>query len=215
MTPVRRVYSQLLQLFPCGQFAQTVKQQFFRPESKAPSHDSKSAQSNDVKAPTDVQWEAVTLPHSVRLEPREVCGGRNYQDVCWYKRELLAKPEWKGRVVYLKFQGAMQVADVWLNGVHQTTHFGRYIPFSDAREMTYPSGDDMVTFSVGGEGALIGDERIFANPVRAEAGIATALVRMTRTAGPVSVSASSPGLKGALLEFRSLPVVSRTTNGSA
>ena len=85
----------------------------------------------------------------------------------------------------------------------------------DAREMTYPYGDDMVTFSVEGEGSLIGDERIFANPVRAEAGIATALIRMTKTAGLVKVRASSPGLKDALVEFQSLPVASRAATGSA
>jgi hypothetical protein len=38
-------------------------------------------------------------------------------------------------------------------------------------------GDDMVTISVSGEGSFIGGETIFANPLRAEAGITTALVR--------------------------------------
>jgi len=64
------------------------------------------------------------------LEPLEVSGGRNYQGVCWYQPSFSAQPDWKGRIVYLKFQGAMQVADVWLNGVHQTTHYGGYIPFT-------------------------------------------------------------------------------------
>ena len=100
--------------------------EFFRPELA----DSKSVKEAEMNAPADAQWEAVTLPHSVRLEPKDVSGGRNYQGICWYKRELPAKPEWKDRVVYLKFQGAMQVADVWLNGVHQLTHFGGYMPFT-------------------------------------------------------------------------------------
>jgi len=104
--------------------------QFFRPGSTAASPGSVSSKGADVSAPADAQWEPVTLPHSVRLEPRDVSGGRNYQGVCWYKRELPAQPEWKGRVVYLKFQGAMQVAEVWLNGVHRITHFGGYIPFT-------------------------------------------------------------------------------------
>jgi beta-galactosidase len=104
--------------------------QFFRPQSTAPSPDSKSAGEIEVDVPAGAQWEAVTLPHSVRLEPRDVSGGCNYRGLCWYKRDLLAPPEWKGRVVYLKFQGAMQVADVWLNGVHRITHFGGYLPFT-------------------------------------------------------------------------------------
>ena len=100
--------------------------QFFRPEFS----DLKSGKGTEMSAPADAQWEAVTLPHSVRLEPRDVSGGRNYQGVCWYKRELSAKSDWKDRVIYLKFQGAMQVADVWLNGTHQLTHFGGYLPFT-------------------------------------------------------------------------------------
>jgi beta-galactosidase len=104
--------------------------QFFRPESKASSSDSKLAGADNMDAPVDAKWEAATLPHSVRLEPRDVSGGLNYRGVCWYKRDLLAQPEWKDRVVYLKFQGAMQVADIWLNGVHRITHFGGYLPFT-------------------------------------------------------------------------------------
>jgi beta-galactosidase len=73
----------------------------------------------------------------------------------------------------------------------------------DARGMTYPYADDVITFSVSGEGALIGDATIFANPIRAEAGIATALVRTTRVAGAISVRASSPGLQEAKVQFES------------
>ena len=117
---------------PVARLALNINQdwQFFRPESTMPSPVTTPANEPEMNAPADAQWVAVTLPHSVRLEPRDVSGGRNYQGVCWYKRELPAQPEWKGRVVYLKFQGAMQVADVWLNGVHLTTHFGGYIPFT-------------------------------------------------------------------------------------
>ncbi len=104
--------------------------QFFRPESMVPSSDSKPVKESEMNVPADAQWETVTLPHSVRLEPRDVSGGRNFRGICWYKRELLADPEWKDRVVYLKFQGAMQVADVWLNGIHRMTHFGGYLPFT-------------------------------------------------------------------------------------
>jgi beta-galactosidase len=103
---------------------------FFRPESTASLSDSKSIKKDEMHAPADARWEVANLPHTVRLEPIDVSGGRNYQGVCWYKRELLAQSGWKDRVVYLKFQGAMQVADVWMNGVHQLTHYGGYIPFT-------------------------------------------------------------------------------------
>lgn len=78
----------------------------------------------------DSEWANVNLPHSVRLEPRDVSGGQNYQGICWYRKRLALRPDWSRRILYLTFQGAMQVADVWLNNVHLTTHFGGYLPFT-------------------------------------------------------------------------------------
>jgi beta-galactosidase len=78
-----------------------------------------------------------------------------------------------------------------------------YAHVCDKRGTTYPFSDDMITFSVTGEGSLIGDATIFANPLRAEAGIATVLVRMSKVAGRVTVHASSPGLAEAVIEFTS------------
>jgi len=80
-----------------------------------------------------------------------------------------------------------------------------YAQICDARGTTYPYADDLVTFSVKGQGSLIGGEKIAANPVRAEAGIATGLVRTTRAAGWVTVHASAPGLMEATLQFESRP----------
>ena len=78
-----------------------------------------------------------------------------------------------------------------------------YAHICDARGTTHPYGDDLVTFSVEGEGSILGDEKIHANPVRAEAGIATALVRTTAVAGSITVRATAPGLKEATVQFAS------------
>jgi beta-galactosidase len=80
--------------------------------------------------PDDANWEKVNLPHTVRLEPLNAAGGENFQGVCWYARHFTPDDAWKDRVVYLRFEGAMQVADVWLNGQKLTTHFGGYQPFT-------------------------------------------------------------------------------------
>jgi len=78
-----------------------------------------------------------------------------------------------------------------------------YAHICDARGNTYPHGDDDVTFTVTGEGRVLGDASIGANPMRAEAGIATALIQSTGTWGRIVVEASTFGLKPASLEFNS------------
>jgi beta-galactosidase len=71
----------------------------------------------------------VDLPHTVRLEPINASGGRNFQGTCWYTKHFPTAAAWQDQVVYLKFQGAMQVADVWLNGKHLHTNYCGYLPF--------------------------------------------------------------------------------------
>ena len=75
----------------------------------------------------------------------------------------------------------------------------------DARGETYPYSNEMVTFSVNGEGSLICDATIYANPIRSEAGIATALVQMSTNPGKITIHASSPSLKSSELTFQSIP----------
>jgi beta-galactosidase len=88
------------------------------------------AHDNGLEFPDGPQSETVNLPHSARLEPLNASGGRNFQGICWYRRNLVLPPNWKDRIVYLHFQGAMQVTDVLLNGKKLATHFGGYLPFT-------------------------------------------------------------------------------------
>ena len=78
-----------------------------------------------------------------------------------------------------------------------------YAHICDARGTTYPHGEDEVTFAISGEGIVMGDSAIGANPMRAEAGIATALIQASATPGRITVQASAFGLKPAILEFES------------
>jgi beta-galactosidase len=80
-----------------------------------------------------------------------------------------------------------------------------YAHVCDARGITHPFADDFVTFAVTGNGYVIGTDKILANPVRAEAGIATNLVGMTKTAGQVTIRVSAPGLKEAVAQVESKP----------
>lgn len=89
-----------------------------------------NADDAEIAPPNDSSWELVTLPHTVRLEPFNASGGCNYQGLCWYQKRFAILPEWRDRTIQIVFQGAMQVADVWMNGKHLTTHYGGYLPFT-------------------------------------------------------------------------------------
>jgi len=106
---------------------------FIRPED-APSDFERVAsqirKGADIAVLNDAAWERVNLPHTVRLEPLEASGGRNYRGICWYQKHFAGSSNWRGQTVHLVFQGAMQVADLWINGKYLTTHECGYLPFT-------------------------------------------------------------------------------------
>ena len=76
----------------------------------------------------DSRWLPVSLPHTPRIEPLVVVD--QWQGLCWYRKSFEVTQAMAGKRLLLKFEGAMQVAEVWINGVHLTTHHGGYLPFS-------------------------------------------------------------------------------------
>jgi len=72
-------------------------------------------------------WENITLPHTSYIEPLVI--QHQWQGVCYYKKSFLADPQWLGKEIYIEFEGAMQLADIWINGLHVMQHAGGYDPF--------------------------------------------------------------------------------------
>src|SRR5580698_6054950 len=67
----------------------------------------------DLNSPDD-GWEKVSLPHTPRIEqPMEASD--YFQGPCWYHKHFRAEPSWGGKKIMLRFDGAMQIAAVWLN----------------------------------------------------------------------------------------------------
>lgn len=94
-------------------------------------------------------WEAVALPHSARIEPRLVQDA--WQGTAFYKRDLAVRPK-AGERVFLRFEGAMNVADVWLNGKHLGTHLGGYLPFThDITDTLSNSGHNALVVRINNE----------------------------------------------------------------
>jgi beta-galactosidase len=78
-------------------------------------------------------WSGATLPHTARIESL-VTGEpgsdtSQWQGTCWYRKHFEIGREVEDRKVFLNFDGAMNVADVWLNGEHLGRHMGGWLPF--------------------------------------------------------------------------------------
>lgn len=76
----------------------------------------------------DSTWETVHLPHTVREERLNCSGGYNYVGECWYRKKFYIEKDWVGKHLFLEFEGAMQRADVWLDGVPFSVRYGGFLP---------------------------------------------------------------------------------------
>lgn len=91
----------------------------------------------------DTAWDAVSLPHTARIEPLVV--NDQWQGTCWYRKRFTAPAGWKGNRIWLEFEGAMNVADVWVNGSHVVQHLGGYLPFvADITDMIHRKAENVV-----------------------------------------------------------------------
>ena len=72
-------------------------------------------------------WENVSLPHTAYVEDLTV--KHQWEGVAYYKKQFIADSDWQNKICYIEFEGAMQLADIWLNGKHIKQHAGGYTPF--------------------------------------------------------------------------------------
>ena len=74
------------------------------------------------------QWQSVNLPHTPKIEPLVV--NDQWQGIAWYQKNLLVDKKWQNKKVYIRFEGAMSHAQVWLNDKKVAEHLGGYLPFT-------------------------------------------------------------------------------------
>ena len=77
----------------------------------------------------DDAWETVHLPHN--FQNVSITGGGNYyRGVGWYRKHfVLDNPSYQDKQITVYFEGAMTVAEFWINGTKLTTHYGGFSPF--------------------------------------------------------------------------------------
>ena len=72
---------------------------------------------------------AVRLPHSVKETPLHYAGPQNYEGVYGYRRTLDIPEEYRGKRLFLQFDGAAHIAEVFVNGVKCCEHRSGYTAF--------------------------------------------------------------------------------------
>lgn len=72
--------------------------------------------------------ELVCLPHSVQLTPAISSGCRNYQGLCSYKKDIEIPESYKDKKVFIEFEGAMGVTELYVNNILIKTHVCGYTP---------------------------------------------------------------------------------------
>lgn len=84
----------------------------------------------------DSGWVSVRLPHNPPLngqtgpDPlRPSWPNYSYEGVSWYRKRFPIDSAAADGKVFIEFEGANTVTDVWVNGTKLTSHYGGYLPF--------------------------------------------------------------------------------------
>ena len=73
---------------------------------------------------------AVRLPHTCKMLPLHYADEHDYQMVCGYRRSFDVPEAWKGKRLFLTFEGAAHQAAVFVNGKEAASHDCGYTAFT-------------------------------------------------------------------------------------
>jgi beta-galactosidase len=146
----------------------------------------------------DSSWQPVDLPHTWNgLDGED--GGNNYRrGAGWYRRRIEVGPSLAGRRLYLQFDGASLMADVYVNGVYLGNHKGGFARFRfDATDALRPGAGNVLSVRVDNSNLGI-------PPTESDFTICGGLYRGVSllATDPVQVSAMDLGSPGVFIEQR-------------
>jgi beta-galactosidase len=99
----------------------------------------------DITATDKAGWEKVSLPHSWNTADVNDDAPGYYRGIGWYKKTLFMPSGWKNKSIYLHFEGANQVVEVFVNGKLAGKHIGGYTAFSFPINKYLNTGTDSLT----------------------------------------------------------------------
>jgi beta-galactosidase len=90
----------------------------------------------------DSKWQSVNIPHTWNAADAFDDEPGYNRGPAWYRRQLNIGPEFKARRLFLYFEGANQIADVFVNGQNAGRHIGGYTAFAvDITKFTKPGAN--------------------------------------------------------------------------
>ncbi|MDR0962750.1 MAG: beta-galactosidase [Mediterranea sp.] len=76
------------------------------------------------------KWESVTIPHTWNAVDMQTRANNFYEGAAYYRKTLHCPAEWKGKRIYLRFEGVGACAEVYVNGQLVGEHKGGYSAFA-------------------------------------------------------------------------------------
>jgi beta-galactosidase len=97
----------------------------------------------------DSTWSPVDLPHTWNAQDGQDGGGNYHRGAGWYRRHYTPPAALAGQKMWLQFDGANTVTDVWVNGTYLGQHQGGFARFRfDATAALVPGADNVVAVRV-------------------------------------------------------------------
>ncbi len=104
------------------------------------SQDAAKASSYD-----DSSWQGINVPHAPVITPLRVQWSSGTAEINWYRKHFTLENTYQNNKIFIEFEGADQVSDVWINGTHLGVHYGAYLPLTvDISDYVYFGGTDNV-----------------------------------------------------------------------
>ncbi|PZR22953.1 MAG: beta-galactosidase [Citrobacter freundii] len=132
MKPVKELFLCLLMSLQLFSVAQTRKQLLFNDNWKFNLGDASGA---EKPAFNDGAWRKLTLPHDWSIEQpfsKQWASATGYLPggIGWYRKTFDAPVNWKGKKVYIDFDGVYNNSEVWINGHYLGKRPNGFVAFS-------------------------------------------------------------------------------------
>lgn len=110
------------------------------------------AQRSFIKAYTtqvDELWDTISIPHTWNAEDPFDDSESYNRGISWYRKSIVLADDYNSKKVYIHFEGANQIVDVFMNGAFVGNHKGGYTAFTmDVTKFLKPGQENMLAVKV-------------------------------------------------------------------